>query len=849
MQKSMKFAEWKNIDIVNCDFNKLTHQKTEIEERNKKIKKQNKQLIILEIVAIALLTLFVLAVGTASTLVVWTELQFNAENTPGFFLQFFPGIDPVWIKWIVIAAIILLCLTALYLAITLITVRTDKKKKPLELLPESVYFAIVADNNKLGNFNQAPVRIDVPFAVQNTSFSFDAVNDDETEFYSFASAPGKWKTVLMPGIYKTIINVEDLIVYVPYVGTGDSLEDLYMQEKLKRIKLEEQLKNINTTHESKQNELAKKAALADSTHAIFEKEVIRLTAEAEELRADKYKLKMALEEANEKAAFGISIIEAKEKAEKNYEELLEKHNAQSQELRLAVIAKDDAVNSAEKAQKQHEERVSQIQKAADANLAKKEEDYLKTKEKAEKTQKDYEELLEKHDAQTKELRFAIDAKEEAVNSAKKAQQQHEEQVSQMQKTADAKLRQTEKAYLAEKERAEKAEQDHKVLLEKHNAQTEKLRLAIDSRDEAVNAAKKAKQQHEEHVRQMQEAAAAKLAQTEECCQELMHEKDLAYQQLASEHAEELSEKQLEFDELYRDMVESKAAEIEALRASAHEDAHKMLTRIKNVNVELDNANKTIAALQAEHEGDIETIKQLEHNAKAAQLYHKALEEDYNKLKEDIAKLREKVKDSDEKEKAWLTAQGALETQKKEIEMLDQQVSMLRKQKETLEVQLHSASELSADTDSVRKNAKEMAGQLEAATKKNRSLEQGNNDMRSKNKRLTEELEAANEMLEKREKDVKELSTRLDEANRAKDRVTDDLLDMRQKYNASQSYVTSLESQLQRAYKSADEAKATAAAEAEKRNAEGDAFSKLIKEREEQVRKAREDAIAANKEKK
>ena len=161
----------------------------------------------------------------------------------------------------------------------------------------------------------------------------------------------------------------------------------------------------------------------------------------------------------------------------------------------------------------------------------------------------------------------------------------------------------------------------------------------------------------------------------------------------------------------------------------------------------------------------------------------------------------------------------------------------------MEAQLKSAEEIAVARDKECEQMKSEMERLGDVAKKNASLTQSNNALRNRNKMLTEDNASISKNFEEAQASIKELSDKYAELEKSQDRVTKDLLNLQNKYNASQNYVASLEYDLAQSRKSEEAAK-TALSNEVKRNsgASSNEFEELMRKREVQIRKAREDAM-------
>lgn len=316
----MQFEECKDLRIVNCDYQQLKEEKEQIEQENAEIERKNRKLSVIKGVLIAVLSVVMVGVVVFAMYYVWHRIHFNLT---GPFFSKFEEVKPLWVKIIMEIVTLLLGVTIYTLLYSEIMSSTKNRMREKRPLSEQIHFAMVVESKKIGNISLSKNVKNIPYVNQPATFTLDAISEAEgKQDPCHFSSSNRWRAILIPGIVLTVIDVDDLVIYRPYVIDGSedlgTPENAYVYEKMLRIKQEERMKEEALENERKLQEYKDNAEL-------FEKELVRAKNEIEGLTQEKNRV---TSELNEASAFCAKAEEQLREKDEEYQSLLaEKDNA------------------------------------------------------------------------------------------------------------------------------------------------------------------------------------------------------------------------------------------------------------------------------------------------------------------------------------------------------------------------------------------------------------------------------------------------------------------------------------------------------------------------------------------
>ena len=299
----MKFIEVKNLEIVNCNYLKLKEKRAAIEERNREIKAENKKRSSSATVSVAALTLAMLGTTGVLMWLIWDRVLRGIENT-AFFAQY-DMLDPMAFKIVVELIIVVLCGAFYTTGLTLMFANKRVNKTPLIPYSDDILLAAVLENRIVGNLEVECGGSNIPYISRAVTFSIDTIDAEETNALTFKSSEKQWVIVLLPGLFKTIIDVGGRIIYRPYVNENevvDSVENAYIHEKMQKRALEEKYSALQEKYTYDLKRSREQSGLDKKEIAALEANLQETRRELENARTEKERAKESLKDAQKRLA-------------------------------------------------------------------------------------------------------------------------------------------------------------------------------------------------------------------------------------------------------------------------------------------------------------------------------------------------------------------------------------------------------------------------------------------------------------------------------------------------------------------------------------------------------------------
>lgn len=418
----MNFVEEKNIEVINCDYEKLHRKKEKTENENNELKKKNKSIKAAKTTKIVLLTLLFCVIFGAIGLALWVGGVSKSDSAAvgAFrwgvldFLGLTAGrvIDTYPAAWnsipYVLFGIYVLLVVLLYITIVVKVVKEAKHHiKPLNVITESELFAEAEKNKLIGNLTLSTFE-SKPYIVQKVHFSCELGAEGSSVVDTYNTGK-QWTMVLIPGLFRKYIDVEHTMLLLPYINENETIltaEDALIHERMLRRKAEMQVETVANTYKQNIIELKEQLRMSRSEVSLtsdklyseqqknarlkeFEKRCAENEASLQEAKANYEnkisELSMSLNTANEELSKAKSevasvkneladesaklrvAIEKKDEAEAKYNnvanEYKEKMQASENESRKSLNAyKDNATAQIIELQKQIKEKDAAISK-------------------------------------------------------------------------------------------------------------------------------------------------------------------------------------------------------------------------------------------------------------------------------------------------------------------------------------------------------------------------------------------------------------------------------------------------------------------------------------------------------
>ena len=299
----MKFIEVKDLEIVNCNYLKLKEKRASIEEKNKKIKAENRKRSSSTALSVAIFTLTMLGTTGLLMWVMWDRLLRGVENT-ALFAQY-EMLNPMAFKVMVEIIIVVLCGALYSTGLTLMFANKQVNKTPLLPYGDDILLASVLENRIVGNLNIECGGTNVPYISRSATFSLDTIDAAETNALTFKSSEKQWVVVLLPGLFKTIIDVGGRIIYRPYADENevvDSVENAYIHEKMQKRVLEEKFFLLQEKYDQDTKKSREQLNLSKKEIVILETNLQEARRALENIRTEKERSEEALREAQRRLA-------------------------------------------------------------------------------------------------------------------------------------------------------------------------------------------------------------------------------------------------------------------------------------------------------------------------------------------------------------------------------------------------------------------------------------------------------------------------------------------------------------------------------------------------------------------
>lgn len=251
----MKFTECKNLEIVNCNYRKLSEKGKKIEKQNQLASNSNRKISFSTAMKIVALCLIIVALTCAILWCAWTYLLVDIESLVSF--DGLPEYAPMLVRAGIIAMIVLIAAGILFTGISLILSAHKRQAKEMSVYTDDILLATTIENRTIGNLKISGGGDPVPYLARYVSFSLDALNPDGKTAVPFKSTESSWKLILLPEVFKTIIDVGNKTIYGPYIGKGVELsatiDNAYVKECLKSKELERELESAKIQYEADKN--------------------------------------------------------------------------------------------------------------------------------------------------------------------------------------------------------------------------------------------------------------------------------------------------------------------------------------------------------------------------------------------------------------------------------------------------------------------------------------------------------------------------------------------------------------------------------------------------------------------
>ena len=271
----MNFVEEKNIEVINCDYEKLHRKKEKTENENKELKRKNKSAKTAKTVKIVLFTLIFCVLAGAIGVALWVGAvsKINADAISTFrwgildFLGMTAGKEagtyselwnslPYVLFGLYAALVILLFVTV----IVKIVKEAKYRVKPLKEVGEAELFAEAEKDKLIGNLTLSTFETK-PYAVQKVHFSCELGTEGSNVVDTYNTGK-QWTMVLVPGLFRKYVDVEHTMLLLPYINENETIltaEDALIHERMLRRKAEMQVETVANTY--KQNLIETKEQL------------------------------------------------------------------------------------------------------------------------------------------------------------------------------------------------------------------------------------------------------------------------------------------------------------------------------------------------------------------------------------------------------------------------------------------------------------------------------------------------------------------------------------------------------------------------------------------------------------
>lgn len=713
----MNFVENKDLEIVNCDYKRLIEKKHAIDAANKKIKKENRRAKVSIVLGVIFFTLLVLAASGILMWLIWDSLR-EIENYS--FFDNYPEKAPLIFKIITEAIAIVLCTSLYATGLSAVTAGKRNTKTPLVPIGDDVAIALLTEKGTVGNFKTMCGGLNVPYLSRPVRLSFDVLNEEGNEITSFRNSEDEWVIVLLPGLFRIIVDVAGRIIYQPYIDEGQevhTLEDAYLYEKIQVRHCTARIKELEARIASEQRQHKDDLDLAHKETAMVET-----------------KLK------NTQKALADS--------QKHLEDVVTDNTGKIVEIKTLK----------ESVKKLNNEKTILLNDASSAKTNYLDLENLYTQEIEAK--KEAQRKLEKAEGEAKVFRDELNRL-----SIEAERRVREKEAECRESLADEK---------AELVRLRQALEDEKITIQKKidalERDCETLRGDLAKRDETIKKFKDAAKVDRQRANELEKALEGALENNRTLTQEV----------------EERRRREADWA--------SGVEAVEKLRASLAE---------ANNTIAITNSQKLLLERSA-HESKALAARYAKSDSEKAEI---------------IKQLKAQLAVVTEEKKALENARGSFEARKGLDEVSAESDADIKHQLTELELQRN------ADVEKI----KELTRQIETVTKENAALTQGNNDLRNRNRDLSNENKA---LLSGRDQMVAELAQSRERAESERKRA--EVLQFQLDHQHSEEKQSSKGT-------SASHTKPDQQTEVTGAKKQSGDFKKRMKEHEENVRRAREDA--------